>query len=43
MYEEWFERYDLGPVLVWETDRTNYLTDLVHRLEFTRALKPFLL
>ena len=43
MYEDWFARYDLGPVLVWETDRTNYLTDLVHRLEFTRALKPFLL
>ena len=41
LYEEWISRYDQSPLLVWQTDRMNYLTDLVHRLDFTRALQPF--
>ncbi|MCK6530495.1 deoxynucleoside kinase [Myxococcota bacterium] len=43
LYEEWIGSYELSPVLVWQTDRMNYLTDLVHRIEFTRALQPFVL
>ena len=42
LYEEWIERWDQSPVLVWETERMNYLSDLIHRLEFNRAIEPFI-
>ena len=42
LYDGWIGAYDLSPVLVWQTDRMNYLEDLVHRLDFGRALAPFL-
>ncbi len=41
LYETWIGGYTQSPVLVWQTDRMNYLTDLVHRIEFVRALQPF--
>lgn len=33
LYEQWFERFDASPKLVLETDRLDYLTDLVHRID----------
>jgi deoxyadenosine/deoxycytidine kinase len=33
LYEDWFARYDLSPVLVLETDKLDYLTDLVDRVD----------
>ena len=38
LYEEWIARYD-GPVLVWDSERSDYLTDLVDRIEFERAIR----
>lgn len=42
LYEEWVERYDQSPVLVWDTERLDYLEDLVGRLEFQDAIEAFL-
>jgi deoxyadenosine/deoxycytidine kinase len=42
LYEEWMERYDLSPVIVWDSEKADYLGDLVDRIEFRRAIEPFL-
>lgn len=42
LYEDWMDRWTACPVLVWDTERMDYLSDLVHRIEFHRALSPFL-
>ena len=41
-YEEWIEGYDLSPVLIWDSERMDYLTDLVDRIEFKRNIEKFL-
>lgn len=41
LYEEWIERWDESPVLVWDTEQGDYLSDLVDRLEFQKALERF--
>jgi len=42
LYEDWMESYDLSPKIVWDSERADYLTHLVDRLEFKKMLKPFL-
>ena len=42
LYEGWIGRYDLSPVLVWDSERMDYLTDLVDRIEFQKAIERFL-
>ncbi|MFZ5468070.1 MAG: deoxynucleoside kinase [Myxococcota bacterium] len=42
LYEEWFERYQLSPVLVLETDKLDYLTDLVDRVDLFRQIEKHL-
>ena len=42
LYEDWFDHYDLSPVLVINTERLDYIGDLVDRLEVRSALEPFL-
>lgn len=42
LYEEWIQGYDLSPVLVWPTDKMDYLTDLVHHLKFRKAIEAVL-
>jgi deoxyadenosine/deoxycytidine kinase len=43
LYEEWFAKYSLSEAIVIETDRMDYLTDLVDRIDLfqriDRALK----
>lgn len=41
LYDSWIARYDLSPVLIWDSDRSDYLTDLVHRAEFHEAIERF--
>ena len=41
LYEDWIGRYDQSPVLVWQSDSQDYLTDLVDRIEFQRSLEAF--
>jgi len=42
LYEGWIERYDLSPVLIWHSDKMDYMTDLVDRIEFQKAIERFL-
>lgn len=42
LYEEWFDRYDLSPTLILETDKMDYLTDLVDRLDLRRKIERYL-
>jgi deoxyadenosine/deoxycytidine kinase len=42
LYEEWFTRYDLSPVITLPTDKLDYLTDLVDRLEVFRQIEKHL-
>lgn len=42
LYEEWFAHYDLSPVLVLETDKLDYLTDLVDRVDLFERIERYL-
>ena len=42
LYEDWFKRYDLSPVLRLETDRLDWLTDLVDRVDLFRRIERYL-
>lgn len=39
LYEAWMGTYTLSPVVVWNSDRQDYLTHLVDRLEFRRMIE----
>jgi deoxyadenosine/deoxycytidine kinase len=42
LYEEWFAHYDLSPVLTLETDKLDYLTDLVDRVDLFQRIERYL-
>ena len=42
LYEGWIASYDQSPVLIWDTERLDYLGDLVDSIEFQKALEPVL-
>lgn len=42
LYEGWIEGWDRSPVLTWDTEQQNYLTDLVDRIEFHKAIEAHL-
>ncbi len=42
LYEEWMDGYDLSPKVVWDSERADYLTHIVDRLEFRKMIEPFL-
>ena len=42
LYEAWFARYDLSPVVEVDTERLDYIGDFVHRLEVQNALERFI-
>ena len=42
LYEAWITTWDRSPVLAWDTERQNYLTDLVDRIEFHKAIEAHL-
>ena len=42
LYTDWIDRWDASPVLAWDTDSANYLSDLVHRIEFHKAVEAHL-
>ena len=41
-YESWFARYDLGPSLVIDTERLDYLENLVDRIDLVTKLDALL-
>ncbi len=42
LYEEWFQRYDLSPVLVLDTSQLDYVTNLVDSLDLHASIEAFL-
>jgi deoxyadenosine/deoxycytidine kinase len=42
LYEDWFKRYDMSPALRLETDRLDWLTDLVDRVDLFRRIERYL-
>jgi deoxyadenosine/deoxycytidine kinase len=42
LYEDWFARYDLSPVITLPSDKLDYLTDLVDRLEILGQIEKYL-
>lgn len=42
LYEDWVDGWDASPKLVWDSDRMDYLEDLVDQVEFHRAIARFL-
>jgi deoxyadenosine/deoxycytidine kinase len=42
LYEQWFRSYGLSPVLRLETDRLDWLTDLVDRADLFRKIERYL-
>jgi deoxyadenosine/deoxycytidine kinase len=41
-YENWISSYDMGEVLVLETDELDYIHDLVHRLDVMERIEAVL-
>jgi len=42
LYDGWFDRYTLSPVVVLPTDKLDYLTDLVDRVDLFRQIEKYL-
>lgn len=42
LYEDWFQRYNLSPVLTLPTDTLDYLTNLVDRVDLFRQIEKHL-
>ena len=42
LYEEGIGRYSQSPVLVWDSERMDYLTDIVDRIEFKQQVERLL-
>ncbi len=42
LYEDWMASYALSPVVVLETDRLDYLTDLVDRIDVFEKVEKYL-
>ncbi len=42
LYEEWFAGYQRSPTIVLETDKLDYLTDLVDRLDVRKTIEQYL-
>jgi len=41
LYEDWFESYDRSDVLIIETDKIDYVNDLIHRLDVMEKIESF--
>jgi deoxyadenosine/deoxycytidine kinase len=42
LYEEWIKRYDMSEVLVLDTDKLDYMTDLVDRIDVMERIESYL-
>ncbi|MDH3647585.1 MAG: deoxynucleoside kinase [Gammaproteobacteria bacterium] len=41
LYEDWFRTYDCSDVLIIETDKIDYVNDLIHRLDVMEKIESF--
>jgi deoxyadenosine/deoxycytidine kinase len=42
LYDQWIEGYRLSDVLVLETDKLDYVNDLIHRLDVMERIESVL-
>jgi len=42
LYEDWIDRYTLSEVLIIDSDKMDYLSDFVHRLDVMKKIEAFL-
>ena len=42
LYEEWFKSYNLSPTIEIESDRIDYVTDLIDRLDLLKTIEKYL-
>ena len=42
LYDQWIESYDMGEVLILETDNLDYIHDLVHKLDVMERIEAML-
>lgn len=42
LYRRWMARYDLSPVVVVDSDKLDYVSDLVHRIDLLQAVEKVL-
>ena len=42
LYDEWFAGYKRSPVIVLETDKLDYLSDLVHRIDVLKTIEKYI-
>ncbi len=42
LYEEWFDSYSLSPVIEIQSDKLDYVTDFVHRLDLLKKIEKYL-
>lgn len=42
LYENWIANYDMGEVLILETDKLDYINDLIHRLDVMERIEEML-
>ena len=42
LYDDWIARYDMGEVLILDTDNLDYIHDLVHRLDVMERIEAML-
>ncbi len=42
LYEEWFASYDRSPTIVLESDKLDYITDLVDRIDVLKTIEAYL-
>lgn len=41
-YEDWYENYHLGPKAVIETEKLDYLRDIIHRMDLIQQIEDLL-
>ena len=42
LYEEWYERYDRSPSIVVDTERLDYVHDMVHRIDLIEQIETII-
>ena len=42
MYNQWVRRYKLSPVMVYPTDRLDYLTDFIHKQDLLEKIEKYI-
>jgi len=42
LYEDWIERYELSPVLIWDSEKDDYVQDFRALMDLERTLRPFM-